>query len=58
MQYDTLSLFLLSLLMIALALSFLTVAVKNGHFKNVNRDAMIPFDDDEEAGEPTDQLFE
>jgi len=58
MQYDTLTLFLLSLFMIALALSFLVVSIKNGHFNNINRDAMIPFDDEEEPGRPTDQLFE
>jgi len=58
MQFDTLSLFLLSILMIVLALSFLIVAIKKGQFNNISRDAMIPFDEEEQAGEPTDQLFE
>jgi len=58
MQYDTLTLFLLSLMMIVLALFFLSLSIKKGLFNNVHRDAMIPFDEEEQAGEPTDQLFE
>ncbi|MFQ3598173.1 MAG: hypothetical protein SNJ55_01215 [Chloroherpetonaceae bacterium] len=49
---------LLSSMMIAgVALFFFYRAFKSKHFESLQKDALIPFDDDEPVGKPTDQLF-
>ena len=54
----TIAIFAVSLFMISLALLVLILTVKKGYFNKINRDAYIPFDqEDEPVGEPTDQLF-
>lgn len=35
----------------------LIFSIKKGLIKNLKQDAMIPFEEDEPVGEPTDQLF-
>lgn len=57
MKTGAIILFSVSLFMVAIALTLLVLAIKNGYFKRVNEDAYLPFHDDEPVGKPTDQLF-
>lgn len=50
-------LLLSSMLIVGVALIFLYRAFKSKHFESLQKDAFIPFDDDEPVGQPTDQLF-
>lgn len=56
MNTGTLVVLLLSLFMVATALTLLFVAFKKGLFSGVNNQAFIPFQDGD-VGEATDQLF-
>ncbi|MDZ7808156.1 MAG: hypothetical protein U5K71_13730 [Gracilimonas sp.] len=51
------SVFSISLLMVTAALLILIYTIRKGHVRDLGRDAMIPFEEDEPVGEPTDQLF-
>ncbi len=53
----TVSVFSISVLMVVTALVILIFSIKKGLIKNLKQDAMIPFEEDEPVGEPTDQLF-
>ncbi len=50
-------LLLSSMLIAGVALFFFYRAFKSKHFDALQKDALIPFDDDEPVGKPTDQLF-
>ena len=50
-------LLLSSMLIAGVALFFFYRAFKSKHFDTLQKDALIPFDDDEPVGKPTDQLF-
>lgn len=50
-------LLLSSMLIAGVALFFFYRAFKSKHFDSLQKDALIPFDDDEPVGQPTDQLF-
>jgi nitrogen fixation-related uncharacterized protein len=50
-------LLLSSMLIAGVALFFFYRAFKSKHFDSLQKDALIPFDDDEPVGKPTDQLF-
>lgn len=56
MNTGTIVVVLLSLFMVATALTILFIAFKKGLFKGVNNQAYIPFQDGD-VGEVTDQLF-
>lgn len=45
------------MLIAGVALFFFYRAFKSKHFESLQKDALIPFDDDEPVGKPTDQLF-
>jgi nitrogen fixation-related uncharacterized protein len=45
------------MLIAGVALFFFYRAFKSKHFDSLQKDALIPFDDDEPVGKPTDQLF-
>ncbi|MDR9418622.1 hypothetical protein [Gracilimonas sp.] len=53
----TVSVFSISVLMVITALIILIFTIKKGYIKDLKKGAMIPFEEDEPVGEPTDQLF-
>lgn len=54
----TVSVFSVSVLMVTAAVLILIFTIKKGYIKDLKKDAMIPFEEDEPVGEPTDQMFD
>jgi nitrogen fixation-related uncharacterized protein len=57
MQLGSLVLFIASLLIVGAALFIFFIAFRKEQFDSLKKDALIPFNDDEPVGTPTDQLF-
>jgi len=53
----TVTVFSISVLMVTVAVAILIFTIKKGFIKELKKDAMIPFEEDEPVGEPTDQMF-
>ena len=54
----TVTVFSISVLMVTVAVAILIFTIKKGFIKELKKDAMIPFEEDEPVGEPTDQMFD
>lgn len=53
----TVTVFSISVLLVTVAVIVLVFTIKKGYLKELKKDAMIPFEEDEPVGEPTDQMF-